>query len=142
MRRKHLEKGPLSSVLISELITLGNDDPGTGAVSIFIGRVRNDEAENSRVSAVEYSAYPEMAEKEAENIVNIVQTAFTDVRLVIITHSTGIVKAGEASLFIMVSAGHRDQATRACRHALEMVKERLPVWKKEIFEDTTSRWRQ
>jgi molybdopterin synthase catalytic subunit len=50
-----------------------------------------------------------------------------------IVHSVGIVKAGEASLFIMVTSGHRDQGTRGCRHTLEMVKEKLPVWKKEIY---------
>lgn len=142
MKRRHLTEGPISPVLISELMTLGNDDPGAGAVSVFIGRVRNDEEGGRRVSAIEYSAYPEMAEKEAENIISIVLTAFTDLRHIYIAHSVGVVKAGEASLFILVSAGHRDQATRACRHAVEMVKERLPVWKKEIFDDDTTRWRQ
>jgi molybdopterin synthase catalytic subunit len=74
-----------------------------------------------------------MAVKEADAIIDTVRSAFSDVRSVFLVHSTGIVKAGEASLFIMVTAGHRDHATRACRHTLEMVKEKLPVWKKEIF---------
>ena len=100
---------------------------------LFIGKVRNDEVDGKRVRALEYSAYEEMAEKEADVIVNTVKLAFSDVRTVIIVHSTGIVKAGETSLFIMVTSGHRDHATRACRHTLEMVKEKLPVWKKEIF---------
>jgi molybdopterin synthase catalytic subunit len=133
MKNRYLVAGPITPLLISELMTLGNDDTGAGAVSIFIGRVRDDEVEGKRVRAIEYSAYDEMAEKEAGEIVRTVKQAFSDVKTVIIVHSTGIVRAGEASLFIMVTSGHRDHATRACRHTLEMVKEKLPVWKKEIF---------
>jgi len=133
MKNRYLVGGPITPILVSELMTLGNDDTGTGAVSIFIGRVRDDEAAGRRVTAIEYSAYEEMAGKEADEIVRTVKSAFSDVRSVIIVHSLGLVKAGEASLFIMVTSGHRDQGTRACRHTLEMVKERLPIWKKELF---------
>jgi len=133
MKRSYLTDGPITPDLISGLMTLGNDDAGAGAVSVFIGRVRDDEADGRRVTAIEYSAYEDMAEKETDEIVRTVRSAFSDVRSVIIVHSVGLVKAGETSLFIMIASGHRDQATRACRHALEMVKERLPVYKKEIF---------
>ena len=133
MKEKYLIAGPVTPALISELMTSGNEDTGAGAVTVFIGRVRDDEQDERRVSAIEYSAYEEMAIKETDAIINTVRAAFSDVRSVVIVHSTGIVKAGEASLFIMVTAGHRDHATRACRHTLEMVKEKLPVWKKELF---------
>lgn len=142
MKKRHLIDGPISSLLVSELLTLSNADAGAGAVSVFIGKVRDDVNEDKRVMAIEYSSYPEMAEREAHNIIKTVKGAFTDVRDIIIVHSTGIVKAGEISLFIMVTAGHRDQASRACRHALELVKEKLPVWKKELYNDDTSRWKQ
>jgi len=133
MKNRYLVEGPITPLLISELMTLGNSDSSAGAVSIFIGRVRDDEVNGRRVSAIEYSAYDDMAGKEAEEIVKTVQAAFSDVRMVVIVHSTGVVRAGEASLFIMVTSGHRDHSTRACRHTLEMVKERLPIWKKELF---------
>ncbi|MDX9902656.1 MAG: molybdenum cofactor biosynthesis protein MoaE [Bacteroidales bacterium] len=133
MKNRYLVGGPITPLLISELMTLGNDDNGAGAVSIFIGKVRDDEVNGNRIKALEYSAYGEMAEKEADAIVKTVKTAFSDVRKILLVHSTGMVKVGEASLFIMVTSGHRDHSTRACRHTLEMVKERLPVWKKEIF---------
>jgi len=133
MKNRYLVGGPITPMLISELMTLGNDDTGAGAISIFIGKVRDDEVDGKRVRALEYSAYDEMAGKEADEIARTVKLAFSDVKTVIIVHSTGIVKAGEPSLFIMVTGGHRDHATRACRHTLEMVKEKLPVWKKEIF---------
>lgn len=135
MKNKYLITGPITPDLLSELMTLGNEDNGAGAISMFVGKVRDDEVEGRRVSAIEYSAYGEMAEKEADFIVKTVKSAFSDVRSIIIVHSTGLVKAGDASLFIMVTSGHRDHATRACRHALEMVKERLPIWKKEVFQD-------
>ncbi len=133
MKNRYLVGGPITPILISELMTLGSDDTGTGAVSVFLGRVRADEVDGKRVTALEYSAYEEMALKEAEEIEKEVKIAFRNVRSVVLVHSVGVVKAGESSLFIMVTAGHRDQATRACRHILEMVKERLPVWKKELF---------
>lgn len=133
MKNRYLVGGPITPLLISELMTLGNDDNGAGAVSIFIGKVRDDEVNGNRIKALEYSAYSEMAEKEADEIVKTVKAAFSDVRKVLLAHSTGMVRAGETSLFIMVTSGHRDHSTRACRHTLEMVKERLPVWKKEIF---------
>lgn len=133
MKNRYLVGGPITPLLISELMTLGNDDAGAGAVSIFIGRVRDDEVSGKRIKAIEYSAYNDMADKEAEDIVKTVKAAFSDVRRVIIVHSTGVVNTGETSLFIMVTSGHRDHATRACRHTLEMIKERLPVWKKELY---------
>lgn len=133
MKNRYLVGGPITPLLISELMTLGNDDAGAGAVSVFIGKVRADEIEGRRVTAIEYSAYEDMAGREADEIVKTVRNAFSDVRSVLIVHSMGVVKAGEASLFIMVTSGRRDQASRACRHTLEMVKEKLPVWKKELF---------
>ena len=78
----------------------------------------------------------------AEDIKKNTKEAFSDVKDIIIIHSTGIVKAGEISLLVLITAGHRDHASRACRHALEMVKKNYPVWKKEIFEDGSTRWRE
>jgi molybdopterin synthase catalytic subunit len=57
MKNRYLVGGPITPLLISELMTLGNDDAGSGAVSIFIGKVRADEIEGKRVTAIEYSAY-------------------------------------------------------------------------------------
>ncbi|MGB8357084.1 MAG: molybdenum cofactor biosynthesis protein MoaE [Bacteroidales bacterium] len=133
MNESFLVEGPVTPVLISELMTLGNDDRGAGALSVFEGMVRDDEIDGKKVTALEYSAYNEMAEKEAAEIIRTVKSAFSDVRKVIFVHSTGIVKAGEVSLFIMVTAGHRDHAIRACRQTLELIKKNLPVWKKELF---------
>ncbi|MFO7852544.1 MAG: molybdenum cofactor biosynthesis protein MoaE [Bacteroidota bacterium] len=139
MKKNVLVPGPIKSSLIAEYINVLNDDKSSGAHSIFLGQVRNDIINERTVEALEYSAYDAMVEKEALKIKDITRAAFSDVRDIVIVHSTGLVRAGELSLFVMVSAGHRDQATRACRHVVEMIKENFPVWKKEIFEDNTNR---
>ena len=137
-----LVSGPIDSSLIVEYIDRLSDDKESGAHSIFLGQVRNDKINERTVKAIEYSAYEEMVEKEAQKIRNTVLAAYSDVNNVVIIHSTGIVRAGEISLFVMVTAGHRDQATRACRHAVEMIKEKYPVWKKELFDDDSYRWQE
>lgn len=142
MKKHTLVPGPIKSSLIVEYINNLSDDKSAGAHSIFLGQVRNDKINERTVKAIEYSAYDEMAEKEALKIKDIIMSAYSDVNDVVITHSTGIVKAGELSLVVMVTAGHRDQATRACRHAVEMIKENYPVWKKELFDDDSHRWQE
>jgi len=143
MKKEHiLVSGPIDSSLIVDYIDRVSDDKGSGAHSIFLGQVRNDKINGRTVEAIEYSAYKEMVEKEAQKIKDTVLTAYSDVNKVVITHSTGIVKAGELSLFVMVTAGHRDQATRACRHVVEMIKQNYPVWKKEMFDNDSHRWKE
>lgn len=142
MKKEHiLVSGPIDSSLIVDYIDRLSEDKGSGAHSIFLGQVRNDKINGRTVEAIEYSAYKEMVEKEAQKIKDTVLKAYSDVNKVVITHSTNIVKAGEISLFVMVTAGHRDQATRACRHAVEMIKENFPVWKKELFDDDSHKWK-
>jgi len=141
MKNQHvLVPGPIRSSLIMEYIKKLSDDKSSGAHSIFLGQVRNDKINERTVEAIEYSAYKEMVEKEAKRIQNTIIADYSDVNNVIIIHSAGIVRAGELSLFVMVTAGHRDQATRACRDAVEMIKESYPVWKKELFDDDSHRW--
>lgn len=133
-------EGPLPYTLVGEIMERDTSGDDRGGISVFAGQVRADQHDGRTVEAIEYSAYEEMVCTEVEAIRSVIMGAFSDVKSVTIVHSTGIVKAGEISLLIVVSAGHRDQATRACRHTLEMVKERLPVWKKELFSGDKHRW--
>ena len=126
---------------ISDLIAKGASSLDAGGHSLFLGQVRADLSDNKRVTAIEYSVYPEMASAEAEKIKSLILNEYPDVKSIEILHSTGIVRAGEIALFIMVSAGHRYQAQEACRRALELIKERFPAWKKEVFEDNSSSWK-
>ncbi|HCC69829.1 MAG TPA: molybdopterin converting factor [Bacteroidales bacterium] len=139
---KHiLVPGPINSSLIAEYLDRLSVNKSAGAHSVFLGQIRNDKIDDRTVEAIEYSAYDDMVEKEAARIKEIIKTAFSDVQDVVIIHSTGIVRSGELSLFVMVTAGHRDHATRACRQTLEMIKESYPVWKKELFDDDSHQWK-
>lgn len=139
---KFLSEGPLTTEQLSRLMSLMKDRSDTGGHSLFIGQVRADIVNGKSVTAIEYSAYESMVNVEAERIIAQIKTEFSDVKTIEILHSTGIVKAGEVSLAVMVSAGHRHQAIQACSKTVELIKERLPVWKKELFEDNSHIWKE
>ena len=142
MEKTYLVKGPVTAIIIGEYLESLSSLTNCGGHTTFMGQVRNDEMDGKKVSAIEYSAYEALVEKEAKRIMEVTKEAFSDVVNIEILHATGIVKTGEISLFVMVAAGHRDQAFRACRHVVEMIKIHYPVWKKEIFEDQSHRWRE
>ncbi len=132
--------GPVTADIISELIAKGGEKKECGAHSLFLGQVRNDiSGDGKRVKAIEYSAYEEMVVMEAEKISKTVQSEYDDVRTLEIIHSKGVVNAGELSLVVMVSAGHTEQAAGACTKIVGLIKEKLPIWKKELFEDEAVR---
>jgi molybdopterin synthase catalytic subunit len=139
-KMKCLYAGPLPKALAGELMIRDGSGSETGGLSVFAGQVRADLVDGRKVRAIEYSAYDAMVEKEVEVIRSQIMSAYNDVKTVAIIHSVGEVKAGELSLLVVVTAGHREHAMRACSHTVELVKERLPVWKKEIFEDQSHRW--
>ena len=136
----YLTAGPVTADQIAAAIRRLSSRKDTGGHSIFLGQVREDPSDGRSVIAIEYSAYEGMVSSEAEKIKEIVRGEFSDVMEIVILHSTGIVRAGEISMFILVSAGHRDHATRACRKVVELIKEKLPVWKKEILDDDSHKW--
>jgi len=138
----YLIKGPVTKEIISMVIESTGKRNDTGGHSMFLGQVRADEINGTCVRAIEYSAYDAMVKAEADKIKEIILSEFSDAKTVEIVHSTGIVNAGEVSLLVMVSAGHRHHATGACSKTVELVKERLPVWKKEIFDDDSQSWKE
>jgi molybdopterin synthase catalytic subunit len=137
-----LIEGPVTTVLISELIANAGENLDSGALSLFLGQVRKDQAEGKFVRAIEYSAYEEMVIMEANKINKTILSEFDDIITFEIIHSRGLVKTGEISLLVMVSAGHRLHAINACSKAVELIKEKLPIWKKELFEDDSEHWKQ
>jgi len=134
--------GPVTPTVISDTVAKYGENPDTGAHSLFLGQVRKDLIEGKYVKAIDYSAYEEMVIMEADKINKTILSEFDDVKAIDIIHSKGIVKSGEISLLVMVSAGHRQQAAGACAKAVELIKEKLPIWKKEIFEDDSQKWKQ
>jgi len=141
METNYLTTGPVSQKLILHLIEKMSHKTDSGGHSIFLGQVRADEIGEKKVKAIEYSAYAELISIEAEKIKKTILSEFSDVRSIDIIHSTGVVNAGEISLLVFVSAGHRLQSLQACGKTVELIKEKLPVWKKEIFEDDSHIWK-
>ncbi len=137
-----LINGPVTQEIISLIIGKTNIRTDTGAHSVFLGMVRADVIDGKAVVAIEYSAYEAMVKAEVMKIKELIISEFQEVKIIEILHSTGIVRTGENSLFVLVSAGHRHQAINACAQAVELIKERLPVWKKEIFDDNSAHWRE
>ena len=140
MQRHYLVNGPISGILLTSLLDRLGGDSGCGGHSFFLGQVRADIINGKIVKAIEYSAYEGMVEAEAYKIKETILREFGDVRSIDIVHSTGIVEAGQISLLVAVTAGHRKQAIEACSKAVELIKEGLPVWKKEIYEDNSHTW--
>jgi len=116
---------------LQELIAFVGD-PEAGAIVTFIGTARNNN-EGRKVISLEYEAYPEMAEKELAQLGQEAQEQWKLCRLAIV-HRIGPVQIGEPSVMIAVSAAHRQDAFAACRFAIEEIKKRVPIWKKEVFE--------
>jgi len=142
MLRNILITGPVTQNIIAEYIKTLGTKTDSGGHSVFIGQVRADNVGGRIVKAIEYSAYESMVSSEASRIIETILSEFNDVRSVDIVHSVGIVRAGEISLFVLVSAGHRHHAINACSKTVELIKEKLPVWKKEIFKDNSSEWKK
>lgn len=113
-------------------------DPGSGAVVTFEGRVR-DTNEGRRVVRLHYDAYPAMADRVFDDIVRRTRETHP-VTAVRVLHRTGTLDVGETAVAVAVAAGHRAAAFAAARFVIEAVKDELPVWKREEYEDGTSRW--
>jgi molybdopterin synthase catalytic subunit len=106
--------------------------PGAGAVALFLGTVR-EVNRGRRVRALDYHAFPEMAESELRRLADGVRQRF-EVSGVAVVHRTGRLEIGEIAVGVAVAAPHRAEAFAACRFLVEELKRRVPIWKKEIFE--------
>ncbi len=107
--------------------------PGAGGVVTFVGNVR-DHARGRSIEYLEYEAYPEMAEREMQKIVDEAGKRWPGAR-VAIAHRTGHLEIGEAAVVIVAAAPHRAEAFEACRFAIDTLKQTVPIWKKEVATD-------
>jgi molybdopterin synthase catalytic subunit len=107
-------------------------------VVTFLGTVR-DLTGHERTVALEYEAYPPMAERKMAEIEADVRARWPvgDVALV---HRRGRLGVGEVSVAVAVSAPHRAEAFAACRHAIDRLKEVVPIWKKDVADDGRAAW--
>jgi len=109
--------------------------PAAGAIITFIGTVR-DNARGEGVSVLVYEAYEPAAEKQLAVVAGEIASRWPiTVEQVAIHHRTGRLEPGVASVVIAVAAAHRDAAYEASRHAIERIKEIVPIWKEEHYAD-------
>lgn len=107
--------------------------PGQGAIVLFLGQVRDATGERA-VTRLDYEAYPTMALSEMEALARTALEQHGAARVSLV-HRTGELAIGETAVAIAVSAGHRPAAFAACRWLIDTLKQRVPIWKKEWYDD-------
>lgn len=107
--------------------------PQAGGIDVFIGTVR-DQTKGKKVIRLEFEAYEKMALSEMKKIVDEMMKQWP-LHKILIHHRVGVLQIGEVPVVIAVSASHRAAAFEACRYAIDTLKQTVPIWKKEIFED-------
>ena len=109
-----------------------------GAVVTFLGTVR-EMTDGRRTVALDYEAYPGMAEKKMAEIERETRQRWPVGEMVLV-HRLGHLGLGEVSVAVAVSCPHRGQAFEACRYAIDRLKEVVPIWKKENWADGRTEW--
>lgn len=133
-------EGAISPVFIGEAIAQHQSKTHLGAHDIFLGQVRADVIDGKAVTAIEYSAYEEMANQKFHEIREQAFEKF-DVGCLHIYHSLGKVQVGGICLFVFVSAAHRKSAFDALHYVVEEIKAQIPIFGKELFEDDSYQWK-
>ncbi|CUS76854.1 molybdopterin synthase subunit MoaE [Candidatus Kryptonium thompsonii] len=136
---KYIVDGEIDVKFIMD--TLADGSPDSGSLIMFEGRVRADEVGGNFVEKIFYESYISMAEKEIEKIEDEVIKKF-GVKRVVIKHRIGEVKVGEVALFVAVLSAHRTEGFEAIQYAINEVKKRVPIWKREILSNGKTRWRE
>lgn len=133
-------EGPISPEFIADSIAKHQTKHGIGAHNIFLGQVRADKLGEHIVSCIEYTCYQDMANKKLEEIR---ESSFEkyDLSCMHIYHSLGKVKAGEVCFFVFVSAKRRKEVYCATEDIVNRIKEEVPIFGKEIFENENHQWK-
>jgi molybdopterin synthase catalytic subunit len=114
--------------------------PAAGGIDVFLGCTRAEtSADGRRLVALDYEAYAAMALNEMRALAAQAREQWSVVRLAIL-HRTGRVELGKASVIIAVATPHRADAFAACRWVIDALKERVPIWKREVWDDGTGTW--
>ena len=116
----------------------GESPRSCGAAASFAGIVRNHD-HGRAVKSLYYDCYRSMAEKMIQALVQEAKAGW-NVEKIQVSHRIGHLEIGEVAVAICVSSAHRAEAFEACRFIIERIKEKVPIWKKEIFEDGMSEW--
>jgi molybdopterin synthase catalytic subunit len=107
--------------------------PQCGGMNVFVGTVR-EQTKGKKVVKLVFETYEKMALNEMKKIAEEILDKWP-AQNVLIHHRTGVLQVGETAVIIVVAAVHRDAAFEACRYAIDTLKQTVPIWKKEVFED-------
>lgn len=118
-------------------VTAAVADPAAGGVNVFIGAVRNHD-HGAGVVRLEYSAHPTALDRLAEVAAEV--AAEFDLIAIAAVHRIGVLEIGDLAVVSAASAAHRDQAFAASRALIDRLKERVPIWKHQLYADGTDAW--
>ena len=122
-------------LVTNSLVTLLRN-PENGAIVTFEGVTRNN-SNGKKVKYLEYEAYEEMAKNTLEKIVKEISKE-TNVDQILVAHRLGKIEIQDISLVIVVGSPHRAEAFFACSSIVDRIKQSVPIWKKEFFDDGSS----
>lgn len=129
-----IASGPIEPAALAR----GLADAACGGYASFEGWVRNHQ-DGRAVDALEYEVYHPLALSEGEAVLAEARDRF-DIVAIAAMHAQGRLEIGELAVWVGVAAHHRDAAFDACRYAIDQIKLRLPIWKKEFYSDGDSGW--
>ena len=119
-----------------DVASLSRTEPEDGALCVFTGVVRNHN-DGKPVRYLEYEGYEEMVVSIFDEISAEAKTRFGVTRVRIV-HRLGRMEIGDTSVAVAVSSPHRKEAFEACRFAIDTLKHKAPIWKKEFYADGSS----
>ena len=125
----HITSDPLEPNSVTEIVRKNSN----GAVITFLGTTR-DSTDGKNVNYLEYEAYQPMAQNMIQQIFDEVKERW-EIEDLAISHRLGKVEIGEISMVVAISSPHRKQAFEAGQYSIDRIKEIVPVWKKEFFDN-------
>jgi molybdopterin synthase catalytic subunit len=114
-------------------------DPSSGGSCVFVGTVRDADANGVVVTGLTYESWNDVAVDRLHEIADRLRERWP-IRKVALLHRTGDLGVGDASVVVAVSSAHRAEAFEACREGIEQLKHDVPIWKKELLATGEGRW--
>jgi len=133
--------GAIPPSMIADSIAQHQHKTDIGGHYLFLGQVRADEIEGKKVSAIHYSAQEELANKVVHEIREQAFAEF-DLSCMHIYHSLGKADTGQLCLVVFVSSAHRQQPYEAVKFLVDAIKEKAPIFGKELFADGSHQWKK
>jgi molybdopterin synthase catalytic subunit len=118
-------------------VTAAVSDPAAGGLAVFVGAVRDHDG-GQQVRRLEYTGHPTAEARLAEVAAEVAEEF--DVVAVAAVHRLGVLEVGDLAVVSAVSAAHRDTAFEASRALIDRLKQRVPIWKHQVFADGSEEW--